>query len=182
MKLRVARLEEGEHHFSYESGSASWLREMIDRNRSQEGVVQSPLNVDIWLTKSEPDYLLRGRIAYSLQRDCSRCADTIAMPVEHPFTLALANTRTAPAVAESKADESEELDVVFFEGDEILLDPIVQEQLVLSFPYQTLCNDSCRGICQYCGTNLNSTECSCAATNPLSPFAALVSLKPSQKS
>src|SRR4030067_53970 len=47
-------------------------------------------------------------------------------------------------------------------GDELDLSDLVKEQIILNLPMKPLCNDSCKGICLQCGTDLNSFNCSCS--------------------
>ena len=41
------------------------------------------------------------------------------------------------------------------------IDADVREQVFLNWPYKFLCNEACKGICPYCGKNLNYEECVC---------------------
>jgi uncharacterized protein len=37
----------------------------------------------------------------------------------------------------------------------------LREQVLLSLPARTLCQQDCKGLCPRCGENRNQTECSC---------------------
>jgi uncharacterized protein len=39
----------------------------------------------------------------------------------------------------------------------------VRQYVLLTMPLKVLCSDMCRGLCPSCGTNLNSSTCSCTA-------------------
>ena len=58
--------------------------------------------------------------------------------------------------------EEEDLDLSFYEGEEIDLSPLVQEQIILALPTRPLCRESCKGLCPQCGVNLNVQTCTCA--------------------
>lgn len=47
------------------------------------------------------------------------------------------------------------------EKGRIDLYPLVNDAVMLSLPIKRLCSESCRGICQICGRNLNLGECGC---------------------
>ena len=55
----------------------------------------------------------------------------------------------------------------------------VTDNFLTQFPSQLLCNKNCKGLCQYCGINLNINNCDCEAkqTEQNSPFAVLKQLK-----
>lgn len=179
MKLQISQLKEGENPFQFDSLKDGWVKEVIQHVEKQGYEVQGPLRVDINLTKLEPDYYLRGKLDFAVQQNCARCAEAFSLPIEQEFSLALAHistakTRGATALTE---EESEELDVNFFEGTEIELGPIVEEQFFLSVPYQSLCKSNCKGICQKCGQNRNVKECKCKQSADITPFSVLKKLK-----
>jgi uncharacterized protein len=38
---------------------------------------------------------------------------------------------------------------------------LVWEQFLIALPDKPLCSSSCKGICSYCGRNLNKGACQC---------------------
>lgn len=44
------------------------------------------------------------------------------------------------------------------------LDPEIREEILVNFPFKTLCKPDCRGLCPRCGKNLNEGGCSCGTT------------------
>ena len=41
------------------------------------------------------------------------------------------------------------------------LDALVFEQVLLQVPMKPLCAETCRGLCEQCGANLNAESCAC---------------------
>lgn len=41
------------------------------------------------------------------------------------------------------------------------LDQDIREEIILEYPLNPLCKADCKGLCQYCGKNLNEEECNC---------------------
>jgi uncharacterized protein len=117
---------------------------------------------------------MRGKLKFGLEQLCSRCAENFTLPVNSNFELALVHVPEGVAKSPQLSEESEELDVTYFEGPEIELAPIVEEQLFLSLPLQAVCKPNCLGICQRCGQNLNVKKCDCDKSQELSPFADLL--------
>ena len=45
--------------------------------------------------------------------------------------------------------------------DSVTLDPDIREEIILDHPIRVLCRPDCRGLCAFCGTNLNEGSCDC---------------------
>lgn len=180
MKLGLSQIKTGENAFSFSTSEESWLKTLVDGLTDKGISVAGPVSVQLQLTKLEPDYFLKGQLSFTADQVCARCAEVFSLPMEHSFALGLAHVETqgrgkAPDLL--LAEESDELDINYFEGTELDLAPIVEEQLLLSLPYTAVCRPDCRGLCQSCGADLNQGSCRCAQLNPLSPFTALSQLK-----
>lgn len=176
MKIGLAQLKTGENAFQFSSQADPWLKELTTRLADRG--VQIPGNVEVWLqlTKLEPDYYLKGRMQFESEQLCARCAEIFPLPITHSFELGMAHVST-PSASEKLAEESEELDIQYFEGPELDFDPILEEQILLSLPYKAVCRADCKGICQSCGANLNESTCGCPKSNTVHAFAALSQLK-----
>ncbi len=176
MKLALTQLAEGDTSFQFSSQNDAWVRELI-QSVAQDGYsVKGDLNVDMQITKLEPDYYMRGKMGFQVDQACSRCAETFPLELKHEFSVALAHASKAKPTP-VLADESDQLDVHFFEGHHIELAPLLREQFVLSLPYQSLCGSECKGVCQKCGINLNTSSCGCANKNDFSPFSVLEEIR-----
>ncbi len=176
MKLALTQLAEGDSSFRFSSQKDAWIRELIQSVGKEGYVVKSDLDIEMQVTKLEPDYYLRGNMGFKVDQSCARCAETFPLALKHEFAVALAHatqTKATPVLAE----ESDELDVHFFEGHEVDLAPLVREQFFLSLPYQSLCGPDCKGVCQKCGTNLNTGKCTCLQKNDFSPFSVLEKIR-----
>ncbi len=182
MKLQISQLNEGETPLHFESSKEGWLKELMARIEKQTKEVRfeksKPMLVDLRLTKLEPDYYLRGKMNFALGQVCARCAETFSQPIQQGFELALSHVSSGRHVEAKLEEESEELDINFFEGNEIDLAPVLEEQFYLSLPLKAVCDPNCKGICQHCGKNLNSGPCGCTKETNMSPFAVLKNLKP----
>jgi uncharacterized protein len=54
-----------------------------------------------------------------------------------------------------------ETEIGYYQGDSLLLEDVLREQVLLSLPVRTLCKPDCKGLCPRCGENRNSTACTC---------------------
>jgi uncharacterized protein len=82
------------------------------------------------------------------------------MPIVTDFDL-----RYVPRLENAGEGEREvaedDLATAFYENDEIDLSHLIMEQFQLALPMKPLCMEACKGLCPYCGTNLNTGSCDC---------------------
>lgn len=94
-------------------------------------------------------YHAHGKLAADVVYTCSRCLTT------YPAKL-------ASALEESFTNRSDKAqDAHLIEGDVVLLDPFIEQELFLAAEYRPLCSPTCKGLCPECGCNLNEQTCSC---------------------
>ncbi|WP_019120492.1 YceD family protein [Brevibacillus massiliensis] len=95
-----------------------------------------------------------GKLSADVDFVCARCLGPFRQHVQIPFQETFAT---------SDADVQEDGDSDFHEvaGDEIDLEPILQEDFLLAIPAFPLCMEDCKGLCPTCGANRNEQTCSC---------------------
>jgi uncharacterized protein len=57
--------------------------------------------------------------------------------------------------------EVPEDDEYLIEEGTIDLNVLVNDAVILNLPIKHLCSPECRGLCPYCGANLNRGDCGC---------------------
>lgn len=139
------------------------------------------LNIDIHLEK------LENTISADLKTDallpllCSRCLDPVLYPINESvrfyFRSDEDDNKDEKEAEDLSLEEGEGSEYGFCENGEIDIEAIVQEQMWLSIPNKPLCVESCKGICQRCGSDLNNEPCVCSDLAKDSPFAVLEKLK-----
>ena len=82
------------------------------------------------------------------ETQCARCLDTVAEELEFEINERMAKAST---------DE----DVLIIDSHEFDLEDAVIKGFGLELPINYMCSDSCKGLCQVCGCNLNHTQCDC---------------------
>ena len=45
--------------------------------------------------------------------------------------------------------------------DSVTIDQEIRDEIILENPIRILCRPDCRGLCSFCGTNLNEGACEC---------------------
>ena len=107
------------------------------------------------------DIRLRGNFAGKFQIPCARCVEPVEVPLAAEFDLIF-----RPAEADAEAPErsitAPETEIGYYQGDSLLLEDVLREQVLLALPVRTLCKPDCKGLCPHCGENRNLKECDCA--------------------
>ncbi len=122
-------------------------------------------NVDykINLLRDGEKILIKGNIKTSVSLICSRCADDFEFKINSDFDLILFPINRYDLISRELNDE--DLEYIFFEGQEIDVEKIIAEQVNFSIPLNPLCKTDCQGICPICGANLNREECKCSVND-----------------
>ena len=98
-----------------------------------------PLKLKLEATKSDNDLTVEIHIEGERGFTCSLCLEEFNNLFEKDFTL--------------------HYDI---KGrDSVTIDQDVREEIILEHPIRILCNPSCRGLCAFCGANLNHEACDC---------------------
>jgi uncharacterized protein len=122
--------------------------------------VQVSVRLAFDIFKDGDQFHLVGRVQSTLGLACGRCLEEIAMPVDLPFDLLY--LPHLENVGEGEVEvEDDDLTTAYYRDEEIDLGQLVLEQLYLAVPMKPLCAESCKGLCPECGTNLNTSTCSC---------------------
>ena len=106
---------------------------------------------------------------------CSRCLKDFACQIDTALNIDLAPMSAMGAQPEHELVGGE-LDMEFYQGDEIEPLDFIKEQLLISIPMVPLHSNECKGLCPVCGTDLNSKECSCRKDGG-GEFGAFAALK-----
>src|SRR5215475_12169135 len=105
------------------------------------------------------EVFVRGRLAATVPLTCSRCVEAFAGRVAADLDVRLL---PRPAAADSVELGADDLDVDFYDNDELDLSRVVENETTLALPMKPLCRPDCRGLCAVCGANRNVVTCACA--------------------
>ncbi len=107
------------------------------------------------------DIRLRGKLATSLEVACARCLEPVVLLVERSFDLLYRPLGTDAGHEELSVTDAE-AEIGYYQGEGLLLEDMLREQVLLSVPLKAVCREECKGLCPLCGKNLNEDACSCA--------------------
>jgi len=84
---------------------------------------------------------------------CARCLKEFEYPVHQQISAYLTEG----------AEDEENPDYYFLQGDKVDADEIIITEFVLELDQRHLCREDCAGLCEKCGADLNEGYCSCSA-------------------
>ncbi len=117
----------------------------------------SPLHASLDATiAGSGEVVIRGSVHGTLVQECRRCLAELNSPFDTELTLVFV---PADELGEDPAGDVYPLEATVGELD--LRGPI-REEVVLTVPSFAFCKEDCRGLCSWCGTNLNEQNCQCS--------------------
>src|SRR5271166_5194792 len=118
------------------------------------------------------DIRLRGRLSAGLEMQCARCLEPVPQEVARDFEL-LYRPLGADAGRDELSVTDAEAEIGYYQGDGLLLEDVLREQMLLALPLKVTCREECKGLCPQCGKNLNQEQCSCSVAMEDPRWAAL---------
>jgi uncharacterized protein len=106
------------------------------------------------------DIRLKGRLSAGFELSCARCLEPVAQDVKREFEL-LYRPLGVDAGRDELSVTDAEAEIGYYQGDGILLEDVLREQVLLALPLKVTCREDCKGLCPHCGNNLNHEQCSC---------------------
>jgi uncharacterized protein len=96
---------------------------------------------------------VQGRLTGTVSVSCSRCAEPIPVPVDHEITVTMVPEAKGRALDADLRLSAGDLDVSFFDGEELDLREIVEEEVLL-FDADGTCVEDEDGRCVRCGMTM----------------------------
>jgi uncharacterized protein len=122
------------------------------------------------------DIRLRGKLSAGLELQCARCLEPVQQDVAREFEL-LYRPLGADAGRDELSVTAAEAEIGYYQGDGILLEDVLREQVLLALPLKVTCREDCKGLCPHCGKNLNEERCSCNVPMEDPRWAALKEIR-----
>lgn len=125
---------------------ASGRAELVEEHHGKREVIQ--------------DIRLRGRLSAGLELQCARCLEPVGQNVDRKFELLYRPLGTDAGRDELSVTDAE-AEIGYYQGQGVLLEDVVREQVLLALPLRAICRENCKGLCPQCGKNLNQEQCTC---------------------
>lgn len=173
MKLNVHEIDEVAKELVYEESTDS-LNALLLHGQVCDFEFPTAAEVRLDYYRAGQELFFQGHIDGNVVGHCARCLEEYTFQLGKDFFVVLVPKANLPEEVELSGDE---LDLSFYEGDQVDLSPLVREQIILALPTRPLCRDDCKGLCASCGINLNVQTCTCTASRGDPRLAVLRTLK-----
>jgi uncharacterized protein len=122
------------------------------------------------------DIRVNGELSTKLELPCARCLEPVIEDVKRKFDL-LYRPLGADAGREELSVTGAEAEISYYQGEGLLLEDAIREQVLLAVPLKVICREDCKGLCPHCGANHNLEQCSCAEPTEDPRWMALKDLR-----
>ena len=157
MRVELARLDNKAGNFAYEYSAGELVLE------DDRVVFAGAPRISGRISRGERKVVVEGEFTAIAAVECDRCLQPVELPISSGFRLEYVTAETYMSL-EAVELAPEDLALSTFDGEFIDVDEIVREELLLAIPTQLICRDGCKGFCPVCGTDRNTTDCNCDAT------------------
>lgn len=144
--------------------------------------VALPLKLNGFFDRRGPEIVLQATCRVQLTLNCTRCLNDFPYRLDAGFRYVF-NPGPEKERPEEAVLQPEELETVYYEGENIDLGAVIREQIYLNLPQYPHCRENCLGLCPTCGADLNTGGCECSRADgrESSPFSVLKKLKDKKK-
>lgn len=118
--------------------------------------LMEPIRYHLEILKNKEDFLLSGSVRTKIEGQCVRCLEPAELELTGSVEATYKPASKKKSVGEQEYEELE--NVIYYEGFSFDLFDRVVEALIVEVPFKILCKEDCRGLCSYCGENLNDSH------------------------
>lgn len=133
-----------------------------------EVALAGPVRVSLDLLYTGKEVLGSFRVKGTIRGKCARCLKEMEVPLEVSFSEEFKNV--------SEQRPGDEDDYFPYHGDELDPTEAIRQNVILAIPPRLLCDPGCKGLCPYCGVDLNIGQCECKGEEVDPRWAALDAL------
>jgi uncharacterized protein len=152
--IPAADLDAGGKEFQF-TIKPSWTRGVLEGHEADATEKEGELQIRA--SKSGADVVVHGRMDLELQVPCARCLEPFSLPIHADLTViyAVAARLKSPDAGTDEEYEfsADEADTLPFDGDTVVLDELVKDELLLEVPMIPLCSEACPGMSPAPGSN-----------------------------
>ena len=147
----------------------------LPRLSSACGPQQGNITAELVLKQRGGNVEVKGTFKAALDVPCNRCLDPVPFHLEETLAVTLAPQASLEQMDEDFRLSEGDLEVSFFDGEEIDLGLLIEDELLLLVP-ESICDEDERGCCTLCGKNLEEMFKSKEPDLEDHPFAQLKQL------
>lgn len=142
--IPVSELDAGGKEFRFPI-RAAWVRGALEGHEATTAGGDGALVVRA--SKSGHDVVVHGTLDADVRVPCARCLEPAELAVHGKISvLYVPASRLSGAQDGERELTDEEADTLPFEGETVVLDDLVRDELVLEIPMIPLCSEACPGM------------------------------------
>jgi uncharacterized protein len=126
---------------------AAWLRGALEG--TSVGASEDDGRLELRLSRSGTDVVVRGTLEAHVTAPCSRCLEPAPLVVKETISALAVPAATGHESSGGKDDDDaspEQADLISYDGETLVLDDLVRDELLLAIPMIPLCSEACPGI------------------------------------
>jgi uncharacterized protein len=142
--IPISELDAGgkEYRFSVRAG---WVRGALEGHEATTAGTDG--SVVVRASKSGHDVVVHGTLDAELKVPCARCLEPTKLPVHATLSVLYVPGSRLNSHGDRDGELSaEEADTLPFDGETVVLDDLVRDELVLEIPMIPLCSEDCPGM------------------------------------
>jgi uncharacterized protein len=126
---------------------AAWMRGALEG--TDVGAAGADGELDVRASKSGTDVVVRGTLTAELTVPCARCLEPAHVSVSEAISALVVPTtefRESSGAGEDDDVAPDQADMIPYDGETVVLDDLVRDELLLGIPMIPLCSEGCEGI------------------------------------
>ena len=134
------------------------------------------VDVDLRMEAVHEGVLVTGTASAPVVGECARCLEPVGESLAEDFDL-LYRPLGVDALADEASISRADTEIGYYQGEGLLLEDVLKEQILLALPVKQICSTECKGLCPQCGANLNLESCDCVQNVSDPRWAALEDIR-----
>jgi uncharacterized protein len=125
----------------------AWVRGALEG--TQFGPADQDGQLELRLSKSGTDVVVRGSLQADITVPCARCLEPAHVAVNEDISVLVVpatSMRESPGMKDDDDLAPDQADLIPYDGETVVLDDLVRDELMLAIPMIPLCSEACPGI------------------------------------
>lgn len=166
MRIHIGELQKSPFEYDVEL-SPDFLQEDLE-----EDIQFDPATGLVTFRMIQDEILASGKLHTKAHAPCARCLNPVEEEINvdvHLYYWPREKEREESKIEDIEPDEP---DFGTYEGEYLEPDEELRELVMVETPTIFLCKEDCKGLCHYCGADLNQTTCDCEEQEKDKPVSA----------
>ncbi|HEY8072702.1 MAG TPA: DUF177 domain-containing protein [Labilithrix sp.] len=146
LSISVTDLDAGGRSYRFPL-RAAWIRSLLEGHEATASGKDGEIAVRA--SKSGPDVVVHGTLDAELTVPCARCTEPCELPIHAELSVLYvpaSQLRQAGGDDDEKEIDAEEADTLAYDGETVVLDGLVRDEILLEVPMIPLCSEACPGM------------------------------------